>query len=37
LLRISSHNLSGEQLQSLLNLMGGFEIPLQYQEENHAY
>jgi len=37
LLRISCRSLSGEQLQSLLDLMEGFGVPLQYREENHAY
>jgi len=35
LLRLFCRNLSGEQLQSLLGLMEGFEIPLQYQEAHN--
>ncbi len=37
LLCLSCHNLTEEQRQSLLDCLTPFDIPLQYQEEDHAY
>lgn len=37
LLRLSCHNLKEGQIQSLLDVMEGFGIPLQYREEDHSY
>lgn len=37
LLCLSCRNLTEEQIQSLLDLLAGLGVPLQYRQEDHAY
>lgn len=36
-LSLSCHNLPEEQLQALIDLLAGFDLPVRYREEDHTY
>lgn len=37
LLCLSCHNLNDEQIQTLIDLLAGFDLPVQYREEDQAF